>query len=169
MSDWLICLAALAAVSAAAGGGHRIRRVILGADSRGLRMARREEPGFEVLNGRTDVDPWIRLDRQGLFRFAVESFATIIREAITATGWTAEETDWVIPHQANSRMLKAAAKRSGVPFDRFYLNVDRVGNTSSASIPLAMVEIEESLRPGDKVILCSVGAGVTTAAVAVQW
>ena len=161
--------AGAAIVSAASGGGHPIRRIILGADSKGLRMARREEPGYEVLNGRADVDPWIRLDRQGLFRFAVDSFASIIREAIVATGWTAEETNWVIPHQANSRMLKAAAKRSGVPFDRFYLNVDRVGNTSSASIPLAMVEIEESLRPGDKVILCSVGAGVTTAAIAMEW
>ena len=76
---------------------------------------------------------------------------------------------WIIPHQANGRILKAAARRSGVGFDRFYLNVERVGNTSSASIPIALIEVEESLQPGDKLILCSVGAGMTTAAIAVEW
>ena len=76
---------------------------------------------------------------------------------------------WIVPHQANGRILKAAAKRSGIPFERFYLNVDHVGNTSSASIPLAMVEIDEQLQPGDKLVLCSVGAGVTTAAISVEW
>jgi 3-oxoacyl-[acyl-carrier-protein] synthase-3 len=56
-----------------------------------------------------------------------------------------------------------------VPFDRFYLNVERVGNTSSASIPLALTETEEGLNPGDRLILCAVGAGITMAAVAVEW
>ena len=94
---------------------------------------------------------------------------TIIRQAMAKSGWTAEETRWIIPHQANGRILKAAAKRSGVGFERFYLNVEHVGNTSSASIPLAMVEVEESLQPGDKLVLCSVGAGMTTAAISVEW
>jgi 3-oxoacyl-[acyl-carrier-protein] synthase-3 len=158
-----------AAVISAAGAGHQIREVTLGADARGLSMARREQSGYLVPNGREGADPWIRLDGQALFRFATESFADIIRETIVKTGWHADDTRWVIPHQANRRILKAAAKRSGVSFDRFYLNVERVGNTSSASIPLAMLEIEDSLAAGDKLILCSVGAGVTTAAVSVEW
>jgi len=152
-----------------AGSGHRIREVMLGADARGLRMARRHQLGYVVANGHDGADPWIRLDGQALFRFATESFADIIRETIAKTGWTADQTRWIIPHQANLRILKAAAKRSGVSFDRFYLNMERVGNTSSASIPLAMLEIEQLLDPGDKLILCSVGAGVTTAAVSVEW
>ena len=94
---------------------------------------------------------------------------TIIRDAIAKSGWTSDEARWVIPHQANGRILKAAAKRSGIAFDRFYLNVDHVGNTSSASIPIAIVEMEERLEPSDKLILCSVGAGMTTAAIAVEW
>ena len=61
------------------------------------------------------------------------------------------------------------AHHSGIAFDRFYLNVDRVGNTSSASIPLALVEMENDLSPGDKLVLCSVGAGLTTAATTVEW
>ncbi len=149
--------------------GHPIRHVQLGADTRGLRMARREEPGYAVRNGHCRVDPWIRIDGQAMFRFATQAFTNVIRQAIDQSGWTDAETRWIIPHQANGRILKAAARRSGLPFDRFFLNIERVGNTSSASIPLALVEAEEKLRPGDKLILCSVGAGLTTAAIAVEW
>jgi len=158
-----------AAIISSGDSGHRIRQAILGADTRGIHMARREEPGYYITNGKGGVDPWIRLDGPALFRFAADSFTAMIRRAIAKTGWKPSETRWVIPHQANGRILKAAAKRSGVSFDRFYLNVERVGNTSSASIPLALVEVEESLDPGDKLILCSVGAGMTTAAISVEW
>ncbi|MHC4400234.1 MAG: beta-ketoacyl-ACP synthase 3 [Planctomycetota bacterium] len=161
--------AAGAAIISAGEGGHRIREVVLGADTRGLHMARRDEPGYLVANGYSNIDPWIRLDGQPLFRFAADCFANVIRDTIAKTGWQPDDPRWIIPHQANGRMLKAAAKRTGIPFQRFYLNVERVGNTSSASIPVALAEIEESLAPGDKLILCSVGAGVTTAAVAVEW
>jgi len=132
-------------------------------------MARRLEPGYLVRNGHANVDPWIRIDGPALFRFATESFTHVIRQAMDRSGWTPEETRWIIPHQANGRILKAAAKRSGVSFDRFILNVEHVGNTSSASIPLALIEAETSLRAGDKLVLCSVGAGMTSAAVSVEW
>jgi 3-oxoacyl-(acyl-carrier-protein) synthase III len=160
---------AAGAAIVSASGGHCIRQVILGADSRGLHLARRDEPGYVIANGYGNVDPWIRMDGQSMFRFATESFAAIIRDAIVKAGWTPSDTRWIIPHQANGRILKAAAKRAGIPFGRFYLNVERVGNTSSASIPLALVEVEESLEPGDKLVLCSVGAGVTTAALSLEW
>ncbi len=158
-----------AAIISAGTEGHRIRQVMLGADPRGLHMARREYPGYVVSNGQSDIDPWIRLDGPALFRLATDSFTSVIRHALARSGWTSDEPRWVIPHQANARILKAAAKRSGVSFDRFYLNVDHVGNTSSASIPLALIEVEEGLKPGDKLLLCSVGAGLTNAAVSVEW
>ncbi len=158
-----------AAIISSGTSGHRIRNTILGGDTRGLHMARRAAPGYVVTNGNGSVDPWIRLDGPALFRFATDSFTTVIRQALARTGWAAEDMRWVIPHQANERILKAAAKRSGVSFKRFYLNVARVGNTSSASIPLALVEAEDGLQAGDKLILCSVGAGMTTAAVSVEW
>ena len=158
-----------AAIVSAGAPGHRIRQVILGADPKGIPMARRAAPGYLVPNGQDHVDPWIRLDGHALFRLAAESFGSLIRDAIAKTGWSAEQTRWIVPHQANRRILKAAAKRSGVPFERFFLNVDRVGNTSSASIPLALVEAKPSLTPGDKLVLCSVGAGMTTAAISMEW
>jgi 3-oxoacyl-[acyl-carrier-protein] synthase-3 len=158
-----------AAIISAGTSGHRIRQTILGADTRGLQMARRETPGYVVSNGDGTVDPWIRIDGHALFRFATESFSNIIRQAIAKSGWTTDELRWVIPHQANGRILKAAAKRSGVDFQRFALNIENVGNTSSASIPLTLVDFEDRIRPGDKLILCSVGAGMTTAAISVEW
>ena len=156
-----------AAIISAGETGHRIRHVQIGGDSRGIHMARREAPGYLLPNGHGD--PWIRIDGHALFRFATESFSTLIHEAVAKSGWTAEDTRWVIPHQANGRILKAAAKRSGIPFDRFFMNVENVGNTSSASIPLALTDVERSLRPDDKLVLCSVGAGLTTAAISVEW
>jgi 3-oxoacyl-[acyl-carrier-protein] synthase-3 len=158
-----------AAVLAAGTTGHRILQTILGADSRGLEFARRSLPGYCITNGRAEVDPWVRLNGPALFRAAAESFTLLVKQAIARTGWPPEAVRWVVPHQANGRILKAAAKRSGVPFERFYVNVGHVGNTSSASIPLALSEVEHSLRPGDRLLLCSVGAGLTTAAVTVEW
>ena len=156
-----------AAIISAGTTGHRIRRVILGADSRGIHMARRDTPGYLLPNGHDD--PWIRIDEYALFRFAAESFSSIIRQCVAESGWKPEDTRWVIPHQANGRILKAAAKRSGIPFDRFFVNVENVGNTSSASIPIALTEVERSLRPNDKIVLCAVGAGMTVGAVSVEW
>ena len=158
-----------AAVVSAGDRGHQLRQTLIGADSRGLQLARREEPGFSVCDGRDDFDPWIRMDGQALFRFAAGAFASLIREAAAASGWELDDVRWVVPHQANARILKAAAKRCGVPFDRVFVNVDHVGNTSSASIPLALVEMQDRIQPGDKVILCSVGAGITTGVVTLQW
>jgi 3-oxoacyl-[acyl-carrier-protein] synthase III len=156
-----------AAIISAGTKGHRIRHVQIGGDSRGIHMARRDAPGYLLPNGHGD--PWIRIDGHALFRFATESFSTLIREAVAHSGWRPEDTRWVIPHQANGRILKAAAKRSGIPFDRFFVNVENVGNTSSASIPLALTDVQRSLRPDDKLVLCSVGAGLTTAAISVEW
>ena len=153
--------------SGESGRGHRIRHVQLGGDTRGIAMARRDAPGYLLPNGHGD--PWIRIDGHAMFRFATESFSTLIRDAVAKSGWQPDDTRWVIPHQANSRILKAAAKRSGIPFDRFFINIENIGNTSSASIPLALTDVQRSLRPDDKLVLCSVGAGLTTAAISVEW
>jgi 3-oxoacyl-[acyl-carrier-protein] synthase-3 len=149
--------------------GHTILHEILTADAGGLHMARREYPGYEVPVNAGDVDPWIRLDGKALFRFATESFSSVVRELTKKSGWQPEDVRWVVPHQANGRILKAAAQKSGVPFERFYLNLDRVGNTSSASIPIALSEIERGLQKNDRIIFCTVGAGITVAGLSIQW
>jgi 3-oxoacyl-(acyl-carrier-protein) synthase III len=158
-----------AAIVAAGTEGHPLCEILLAGDATGLTMARREAPGYLVCDGRSRFDPWIRLDGQALFRAASEDFAAIIRGVTAQSGWAGGDVRWVVPHQANRRILKASAKRSGVSFDRFFLNIESLGNTSSASIPLALVEMEPQLRPGDKLVLCSVGAGLTSAAISMQW
>jgi 3-oxoacyl-[acyl-carrier-protein] synthase-3 len=149
--------------------GHTIMNEMLFADPAGINMARRSYPGYEVPVNTTGFDPWLRLDGKALFRFATQSFASVVRELIIKSGWQPEDVRWVVPHQANSRILRAAAQKSGVPFERFYLNIDRVGNTSSASIPIALSEIERGLQKKDRIIFCTVGAGVTVAGLSIEW
>ena len=158
-----------AAVLSGTRDGHFIKNEILSADSAGIKMARRELPGYEIPQNSGGADPWIRLDGRALFRFATESFSTMVRELVIKSGWQPEDVRWVVPHQANGRILKAAAQRSGVPFERFYLNIDKVGNTSSASIPLALAEIERGLQKKDKIVFCTVGAGITAAGISIEW
>ena len=158
-----------AAILSGSREGHAIKNVILKSDPKGLHMAKRAVPGYKIPAVVENLNPWIRMDGHALFRFATEGFSTIIREVTSLSGWKPEEVQWVIPHQANRRILKAAAQRSGVSFERFYINIERVGNTGSASIPNAMVDLEKDLNKGDKMVLCSVGAGVTVAAVSIEW
>lgn len=149
--------------------GRHVTEFVMGTDVRGLAWARRWDPGFVAVNGQPDADPWIRLEGQPLFRSAAESFAFVIQEIMRRVGWQQEEVRWVVPHQANGRILRAAAKRAGIDPERFFINIERLGNTSSASIPLALEELRPRLQPGDKLILCSVGAGLTYAGAAVEW
>ena len=158
-----------AAVVSGSRDGHPIKNVILKADSKGLHMIKRAVPGYKIPMGIENLNPWIRMDGHALFRFATEGFSTIIRDLTALSGWQSDEVRWVIPHHANRRILKAAAQRSGIPFERFYINIERVGNTGSASISNALVDLEKDLHKGDKMVLCSVGAGITIAALSLEW
>ncbi len=92
-------------------------------------------------------------------------------KALARSGWTPEEVDLVFPHQANIRIIKGTARYAGLPMEKVFVNVDRYGNMSSATIPVAMDEaIEEGrLQPGMKLLLVAFGAGLTWGALAVRW
>jgi 3-oxoacyl-[acyl-carrier-protein] synthase-3 len=96
---------------------------------------------------------------------------SVAMECLDASGHTPEELDLIIPHQANLRIIDATARRLGLPAEKVLVNVDRYGNTSSASIPLAMDEARRSGRiaPGSLVELVTFGGGFTWAAAMVQW
>lgn len=175
MSDRNTCFlfgdGAGAGIVSADGPGHRIVEAVMHADGTQVHLGMREEPGYYAISGEEaeKTNRLIQLDGPGMFRTATAHFAALIREVAAKSGWTPDETRLVVPHQANGRILQAAAKRSGVPWERFYTNVEHVGNTSSASIPIALAETEKALQSRDKLILCSVGAGVTSAAVSIEW
>ncbi len=106
-----------------------------------------------------------------VFRFATRVMAQATKDVISQAGIALEEIDWIIPHQANRRIIETAARRLKFPIEQFVINLDRYGNTSTASIPLATVEAaqEGKLKPGDKIVFVGFGAGLSWGSLAVQW
>lgn len=114
---------------------------------------------------------YARMNGREVFRFATRIMGQAAKEAITAAGLKIDDVDLFIPHQANIRIIQAAAKHLRLPMDKVFVNLDRYGNTSCASIPIAFCEAieEERIKPGDHLVLVSFGAGLTWAAAVVQW
>jgi 3-oxoacyl-[acyl-carrier-protein] synthase-3 len=106
-----------------------------------------------------------------VFRFATRVMDRATREVLHKAGWTLDDIDIIVPHQANLRIIETASKSLGVPMDKFFMNMEFYGNTSGASIPIALTEAAESgrLHPNDRTVLVGFGAGLTWAAAAVQW
>ncbi len=113
----------------------------------------------------------IRMNGREVFRFATRVMADATREATHKAGLEIEDIDLVVPHQANQRIIESAARGLRMPMDRFVVNLDRYGNTSSASIPIAVCEAIECGRvnPGDNLVLVGFGAGLTWGALALEW
>ncbi len=118
----------------------------------------------------TERRQYLRMDGPEVFKFAVRTLASSMKRTIYDAGLTPDDIDLFIPHQANARIIEAAARQMRVPKEKFFMNLDRYGNTSAASVPLAMVEaIEEGrLKDGDTVAMCAFGAGLTWASVVFQ-
>lgn len=114
---------------------------------------------------------FIHMNGREVFRFATRVMAKASREAIEKADLAVEDIELIIPHQANLRIIEAAARGLKLPMERFAVNVDKYGNTSTASIPIATVEaVEEGrLRRGDDVVLVGFGAGLTWGAVTLHW
>ncbi|HWI34866.1 MAG TPA: beta-ketoacyl-ACP synthase III [Burkholderiales bacterium] len=107
--------------------------------------------------------PFLKMDGQAVFKFAVRVLEESARETVEAAHMKLEDVDWLIPHQANVRILEATAKRLGLPRERLVVTVDHHGNTSAASVPLALDEFVRAgkIRPGQRVLLQGVGGGFT--------
>lgn len=114
---------------------------------------------------------YIQMDGKEVFRFATRVMASATQEAVDAAGITVEQVRWIVPHQANIRIIEAAARGLKLPMDRFIVNLDRYGNTSTASIPIAMVEAIDKgqIKSGDKFVMVGFGAGLTWGALAAEW
>ncbi|HXF86024.1 MAG TPA: beta-ketoacyl-ACP synthase III [Anaerolineales bacterium] len=118
-----------------------------------------------------DGKHYIHMDGKEVFRFATRVMAQATYEALDAAGLTVEQVQWIVPHQANIRIIEAAARGLKLPMERFIVNLDRYGNTSTASIPIAVVEAVESgkIKAGDKIVFVGFGAGLTWGALAAEW
>jgi len=106
-----------------------------------------------------------------VFRHAVTKLADVLQEALAANDLTAEDIDWLVPHQANKRIIDGTAKKLGLPAEKVVLTVDRHANTSAASIPLALAEAaaDGRLKEGDLVLLEAIGGGLAWGANVIRW
>ena len=117
------------------------------------------------------ADNTIRMNGREVYKFATRVMDRTVRELMNKVGWTSEQIDLFVPHQANIRIIESAAKSLGIPMEKVFTNLEQYGNTSAASIPLAIAEAAEQgrLRPNDKIVMIGFGAGLTWAAAAVTW
>jgi 3-oxoacyl-[acyl-carrier-protein] synthase III len=154
--------------------------VVLRADSRpgvlgsalhadGSQAAILAVPG-NVSGGSIVGTPFLRMDGQAVFKFAVKVLDDVARETVAKCGLSLDDIDWLIPHQANLRILEATAKRLKIPRERLIVTVDRHANTSAASVPLALdLAVRDGrIRPGHRVMLQGVGGGFTWGATLVE-
>lgn len=117
------------------------------------------------------LDAYIRMDGQEVYRFATRQVPACIQTALNQIQWTADDIDIYILHQANIRIIEAVAKRLKVDIDKFAVNVDRVGNMSSATVPVLLDELNRSgrLTPGMRIAMSGFGAGLTYGACVLIW
>jgi 3-oxoacyl-[acyl-carrier-protein] synthase-3 len=127
-------------------------------------------PG-QVRNGAVDGAPFVHMDGQAVFKFAVRVLAEAADETLAAVSMPRSAIDWLIPHQANLRIMDATAKRLEIPPERVVVTVDRHANTSAASVPLALDEAvrDGRIRAGHHVMMLGVGGGFTWGAALVRW
>jgi 3-oxoacyl-[acyl-carrier-protein] synthase-3 len=127
-------------------------------------------PG-QVQGGQVTGRPFVHMDGPGVFKFAVRVLAEVAEEALRANHMSAADVDWMIPHQANVRIMDATAKKLGLAHERVVSTVDRHANTSAASIPLALdVAVREGrIRAGHNLLLLGVGGGFTWGSVLLRW
>ncbi len=113
----------------------------------------------------------IHMNGREVFRFATRVMADACRDVVAAAGLTMDDVNIIVPHQANKRIIEAAARGLRLPIDRFVINLDRYGNTSTASIPIALCEAvsEGRIRPNDNLIMVAFGGGLTWGATVVTW
>jgi 3-oxoacyl-[acyl-carrier-protein] synthase III len=118
-----------------------------------------------------DPDPHIGMKGPDVFRFATDIFIRQAHAVAETAGLTMDDIDLWVPHQANGRIIEAAARRIGLPMERVMVNIDRFGNTSTATIPLAIHDALEQgrLRTGDRVLIAGFGSGLTWAACLLEW
>ena len=119
----------------------------------------------------TGTAGFLRMEGREVFRHAVQRLAEAVDEALTANGLSGREIDWLVPHQANRRIIDAMAKKLGLSGDKVVLTIDRHANTSAASVPLALAEAaaDGRLRPGQLVLLEAMGGGLTWGAALLRW
>jgi len=127
-------------------------------------------PG-QIASGKIQGEPFIKMDGKGVFKFAVKSLSEVAEEVLADSNMQGSDIDWMVPHQANIRIIEATAKKLGLSMDKVVQTVATHGNTSAASIPLALDTAvrDGRIKPGQHILMEAVGGGFTWGASLVRW
>ncbi|MCC5022046.1 MAG: beta-ketoacyl-ACP synthase 3 [Candidatus Synoicihabitans palmerolidicus] len=164
-----------AAVLTAESGGHRLHRMALSGDASHYTAIQRLGGGAQKPWPKPEdidiKDFYLQMDGGVVFKHAVIAFANEIEATLRRHDLKSDDIAWIVPHQANERILRAVSKRVGISFERFVVTISKYGNTSGASVSMALGwgAEEEIFQTGDRIIFCSVGAGLTYAGGLLVW
>lgn len=164
-----------AAILTPGSGGHRLYRMGLSGDANQFEAIQRPGGGAKMpWPGAEGCDLehfYLQMDGAAVFKHAVVGFADQIEQTLKRENLKADDVAWIVPHQANERILKAVSRRVGIPYEKFVVTISKYGNTSAASVSMALGWAAEEgiFADGDKIIFCSVGAGLTFAGGLLVW
>jgi 3-oxoacyl-(acyl-carrier-protein) synthase III len=164
-----------AALLTTAPGGHRLHRMALSGDAAHFEAIQRRGGGatrpVPCADGSDRDAFFLQMDGAAVFKNAVIAFADQIEKTLARHGLRPDDIAWIVPHQANERILRAVGKRVGIPFEKFVVTIAKYGNTSGASVSMALGWAAEEgiFKNGDRIIFCSVGAGLTYAGGLLVW
>lgn len=145
---------------------------ILRTDGKGLPFLHMKAGGSVCPASATTVENrWHYIHQEGrtVFKYAVSNMSNVTAELAERNGLNKDNINWVIPHQANLRIIDAVAARLEVPMERVMINIEKYGNTSAGTLPLCLWDFESKLKKGDNILLTAFGAGFTWGAVYVKW
>ena len=123
-------------------------------------------PTYETIDAK---EHFIYQEGQAVFKFAVTNMADVSVEVMERNNLTSDDVAWLVPHQANMRIIDATARRMGVGKDKVMINIDRYGNTTNGTIPMCLYEWENKLKKGDNIVLAAFGGGFTWGAIYLKW
>ncbi len=152
--------------------GHGIRDVLIRADGAGMPHLHQKAGGSRLPPSADTVAKRLHFVHQegaAVYKFAVARMAEISMEVMLRNKLNPEKVDWLVPHQANKRIIEATAERMGLPMDRVMITINKYGNTTAATIPLCLWDYEPRLKEGDRMLFAAFGGGFTWAGAYVTW
>jgi 3-oxoacyl-[acyl-carrier-protein] synthase-3 len=151
-------------------GGAKLVASYTGGDASLARLLWRKGGGSKTpASEASPEEMFVQMEGKEVFKHAVRGMAMSAEKVLEQAGWSKDEVDWLIPHQANMRLIKSAAERLGLPLEKVVVNIEKYGNMSAASIPVAMSEGMHRFKKGDKIVCLAFGAGFTWGGLALEW
>jgi len=152
--------------------GYGILDSILKSDGSGSQYLYQKAGGSKLPASHATIDAkehFAYQEGQAVFKFAVTNMADVAAEVMEKNNLTADDIAWLVPHQANKRIIDATANRTGVSADKVVINIERYGNTTNGTIPLCLWEWEDKFKKGDNIILAAFGGGFTWGSIYLKW